>query len=89
MIVGMAKRPTDINQLAKFIVDQATGNVQPDVPDVSDDERKAAARILGRMGGLKGGPARKNALSKARRVEIAQKAARKRWKNERAKKGGK
>jgi hypothetical protein len=76
----MAKRPTDINQLAKFIVDQATGNVQPDVPDVSDDERKAAARILGRMGGLKGGPARSAALSKTKRAEIAKKAAQARWK---------
>ena len=70
------KRPTDINQLATLIVDQATGQV----PSPSDDERRAAARMLGRMGGLKGGPARRAALSKDKRVAIARKAAKARWK---------
>ena len=72
----MAKRPTDVNQLAKLIVDQATGQAPPP----SEDERKAAARMLGRMGGLKGGPARKAALSKPKRIAIAKKAAKARWK---------
>jgi hypothetical protein len=38
------------------------------------------AAALGRLGGLKGGPARAGALSAARRREIARKAARARWK---------
>jgi hypothetical protein len=37
------------------------------------------AAALGRLGGLKGGPARAAALSPARRREIARAAARKRW----------
>ncbi len=77
------KRPTDVNQLAKFIVDQATSDVPP-AP--TEDERKIAARMLGRLGGLKGGPARKAALSKTRRSEIAQKAAEARWKKPKASK---
>jgi len=38
------------------------------------------AAALGRLGGLKGGPARAGALSAARRREIARRAALMRWK---------
>lgn len=41
--------------------------------------KNPAAVALGRMGGLKGGRARAAALSKARRSEIAAKAAAARW----------
>jgi hypothetical protein len=41
-----------------------------------------AAAALGRLGGLKGGPARAQALSPERRREIARQAARKRWEND-------
>jgi hypothetical protein len=37
------------------------------------------AAALGRLGGLKGGPARAEALTPERRREIARRAARKRW----------
>ena len=37
------------------------------------------AAVLGRLGGLKGGPARARALSSERRREIGRAAARKRW----------
>jgi hypothetical protein len=43
-------------------------------------EKNPAAVALGRLGGKKGGPARAKKLSKARRSEIAQKAAATRWK---------
>jgi hypothetical protein len=66
------KRPRDANQLAKRIVDLATGNA------VDDNEETDAAR-LGRVGGKKGGPARAAKLSPERRAEIARKAAQKRW----------
>lgn len=72
----MARRPTDINQLAKFIVDQATGAIEP-----GPDGKNPAAQALGRLGGLKGGPARRDALSEKRRIAIAKKAAAKRWKD--------
>jgi hypothetical protein len=50
---------------------------------VADDARvmslSAMAAIMGRAGGLKGGPARAVALSARRRSEIAKQAAEKRW----------
>ena len=50
---------------------------QPDVP------RNPHAAALGRLGGLKGGPARAASLSARRRREIARAAARARWDRER------
>jgi len=71
------KRPRDTNQLAKFIVDLATGETE--VPK-ADDGKDPAAVSLGRRGGLKGGKARADRLSAERRKEIAEKAAMARWK---------
>jgi hypothetical protein len=45
--------------------------------------RNAHAAALGRLGGLKGGPARTAALSPRRRRAIAQAAARARWSRDR------
>jgi hypothetical protein len=42
-------------------------------------EKNPHAAALGRLGGLKGGRARANSLSAARRRAIARKAARARW----------
>jgi hypothetical protein len=71
------KRPRDPNQLAKLIVDIATGAVQ-DAPQ-SD---KGPMSALGRFGGLKGGRARADKLSSERRVEIAKQAAAARWRKD-------
>lgn len=71
------KRPRDPNQLAKLIVDIATGEVIP--PKKKSHQKNPAAVELGRLGGLKGGKARAKKLSKKKRSEIAQKAAKKRW----------
>lgn len=68
------KRPRDVNQLAKQIVDEATGQSDP-----PEDTRDPAAVELGRRGGLKGGPARAKKLSPERRSEIARRAAEQRW----------
>jgi hypothetical protein len=71
------QEPEDINQTAFRIVRDSTGE-----PDLSDENaRKALARALGRLGGLKGGPARAAKMSKAERSESASKAARTRWEN--------
>lgn len=70
-------RPRDANQLAKMILDIATGE-QPDRL-VTEDGRDLAAVLLGRKGGLKGGPARAGTLSPVRRKEIASQAAKARW----------
>lgn len=77
-------RPRDTNQLAKSIVDIATGDKEDKV-DPPTDELKAAAAALGRRGGLKGGKARAKKLSSKRRVEIAKKAAAARWKKDKSK----
>lgn len=69
------KRPRDPNQLAKLIVDIATGDVQD---TVSEKKRNAPKR--GRAGGLKGGAARAKRLSREERREIARLAAQARWK---------
>jgi hypothetical protein len=73
-MVEKGKRPRDTNQLAKWIVDQSTGQL-PD-PDAG---KNPAAVALGRLGGLKGGKARATKLSSRKRREIAKKAAKSRW----------
>ena len=70
------KRPRDISQRAKMIVDIATGEVD-DKPE--DEGKNPHAVALGRLGGQKGGKARAAKLSAERRREIARKAAQKRW----------
>jgi hypothetical protein len=70
------KRPRDLNQWAKHMVDLATGSAIERDPNAGKD---AAAVALGRRGGLKGGKARAAALSPQERKAIAQKAAAKRW----------
>ena len=65
------KRPRDPIQLGKLIVDIATGQVE----DKVEDGKNPAAVELGRLGGLKGGKARAESLSAARRTQIARKAA--------------
>ena len=73
------KRPRDINQLAKFIVDLSIGEAEE--PQTEKPEKNAAAVELGRLGGLKGGKARAASLTPERRKEIAKKAAESRWKD--------
>lgn len=67
-----SKFQPDVNQIAASIVAQLS--------DEPLGGRNPAAVALGRMGGLKGGPARAKKLSKARRRKIARKAANTRWK---------
>ena len=70
------KRPRDPNQLAKLVVDIATGEVQ----DASTSEEKDPAAVaLGRKGGLKGGKARAQKLTAEQRSAIAKKAAQARY----------
>ena len=66
------KRPRDVNQLAKLIVDLSTGEAK----DIAETERVVA----GRSGGLKGGAARAKKLSAEQRSDIARLAAQARWK---------
>ena len=67
-----ARRPRDTNQLAKFIVDVATGEQEGSLEATTVNE-------FARAGGLKGGKGRAESLSPERRREIARKAALARW----------
>jgi hypothetical protein len=69
------KRPRDLNQWAKRMVDIATGEAKEAEPEADKDA--AAVR-----GGIKGGAARAAKLSSEERVAIARKAATARWKRE-------
>jgi len=66
------RRPRDANQLAKLIVDLSTGD--------ATERRESVRARSGRAGGIKGGKSRMAALSQQQRVEMAKKAAAKRWK---------
>ncbi len=70
------KHPTDANELARQIVDEATGDGPPFDPD---DGKDPAAVALGRKGGLKGGKARAARMTPEERSEAARKAAKARW----------
>jgi hypothetical protein len=70
----MSKRPRDPNQLAKLIVDIATGEAKD---TASESKRHPSKR---RAGGLRGGKARAAILTPVERRRIAMKAAQARWK---------
>lgn len=76
----MPKRSSkrDANGIAKSVVIQVADDVEP-VEEPAEPEKNPAAVALGRLGGIKGGPARAKKLSKKRRSEIAKKAAQARW----------
>jgi len=69
--IKQPKRPRDANQLAKSIVDIATGEMS---------EEESATTMRARKGGKVGGIARANALSAEERADIARTAALARWK---------
>ena len=66
------KRPRDVNQLAKSIVDLATGGADAAEPSMTVKRASKA--------GAKGGPARAASLTPKQRSEIASLAAQARWK---------
>jgi len=71
-----SKRPRDLNQLARRLVQEATGDAPPEPPAPAKDP---AAVALGRRGGLKGGKARADKLTAEQRSEAARQAAQARW----------
>lgn len=77
MLSAMQKRPQrprDPNQLGKLIVALSVGETVEE--STSEEDKDPAAVALGQ----KGGKARAAKLSKKQRIEIASKAAKKRWK---------
>jgi hypothetical protein len=70
------RRPRDPAQLAKLIVDIATGEVEDRQPTPEEQGKDPAAVALGQRGGR----ARAASLSGAKRKDIAKRAAGSRWK---------
>jgi hypothetical protein len=77
----MPKTRRDANQLARHVIDVATGSKPKDSENVDKSVKNPAAVALGRLGGQRGGPARAKKLSPKRLKEIAKKAAAARWKD--------
>lgn len=73
------KRPRDSAQLAKLIVDIATGEVEDREPTPEDEGKDPAAVKRGRAGGKKGGKARAANMTAKQRSEAARKAVKARW----------
>jgi hypothetical protein len=71
-----SRMPRDPNQLAKAVVDFATGQREPDPPA---PVKNPAAVELGRIGGKIGGKARAANMTPEERRASAQKAALARW----------
>jgi hypothetical protein len=69
------KRPRDPNQLAKSIIDIATGQKPDRDPTPEEQGKDPAAVAMGR----KGGAARAAGMTAEKRSEIAKKAASSRW----------
>ncbi|MGE3626156.1 MAG: RNA-binding protein [Hyphomicrobiales bacterium] len=73
------KRPRDSAQLAKLIVDIATGEVDDREPTPEEEGKDPAAVKRGRAGGKKGGKARAANMTAKQRSEAARKAVKVRW----------
>lgn len=69
-------RPRDVNELAKLVLDIATGAKKD---TVSESKKNPAAVALGKLGGAKGGRQRAKNLTKAKLSAIGKKGARARW----------
>lgn len=75
-MTNTSKRPRDANQLAKLMIDIATGETDQALPPSTKDP-KAVSR--GQKGGQKGGPARASRMTPEERSQAALKAVRARW----------
>jgi hypothetical protein len=64
----------------KHDVSEVAASIVPE--DKAPEEKNPAAVALGRLGGLKGGPARAAKLSAKQRGDIAKRAAQARWGND-------
>jgi hypothetical protein len=82
MTIGKGKRPRDPNQLAKWIVDQSTGDAPeppqgpPAPPTALPTDLSAYMAAIGRKGGRIGGKRRMKTMTSEERRKVAAKAAR-------------
>ncbi|HTW44944.1 MAG TPA: hypothetical protein VMD58_05315 [Acidobacteriaceae bacterium] len=76
MTQGKGKRPSDPNQLARWVVEKSTAE---DEPAVVPDSLSQYMSAMGRKGGKIGGKRRLVTMTPAQRRKAAQKAAKARW----------
>jgi hypothetical protein len=75
-MVRRKKKDSDFAVIAFRVVQEATGQVEP---EPQKPQKAFDAKKLGHLGGLKGGKARASKLTPEQRSEIAKKAAQTRW----------
>jgi hypothetical protein len=73
------RQSTDVNVTAFQILEAITSTPRIVSLPPKSPRKNPAAVALGRLGGIKGGPARKEKLNAERRDQIASDAARARW----------
>jgi hypothetical protein len=83
-MINMRKRSRkpkaeDVNQIAARMTRHLIETTEANEVMNDEDTRKRLAQALGRLGGLKGGPARAAKMSKEQLRESALNAARARW----------
>lgn len=77
------KRPTDVNQLARYLVETST-----EVANSAEGQLPSKAQIshlmaeMGRRGGKIGGKRRLETMTAEERIRIAKRAAKARWNKE-------
>ena len=81
-----ASKRRDFTQIAKMVMDAATGQgpgpVNPKAdPPADQDTRNPHAVAMSKLGASKGGKARAASMTAAKRKAIAKMAAAKRWEN--------
>jgi hypothetical protein len=84
MTIGKGKRPRDLNQLAKWIVDASTSEASDTSPAALPSPPAPAGisaymAAMGRKGGQIGGKRRLVTMTAAQRKKAAAKAAKARW----------
>jgi hypothetical protein len=77
------KRPRDPAQLAKLMIDIASGDVEDREPTPNEQGKSVSRIARGKIGGAKGGKARALKLTPEQRADIARLAAQTRWKKSR------
>lgn len=79
VIESLKTERAELLELINFL--ERFSGIRPNKPAEKehDNEVHSCAVALGRLGGLRGGPARAKVLSKKRRKEISRKALKARW----------
>ena len=77
--MAKTKQSTDVNVTAFEILQAVTGEPASKPKKPTPSKKNPAAVALGRLGGRKGGKARAEKLSAAKRREIVSRAAKARW----------